>query len=836
MDRRSQINSRWIRLVFYLILFVPPGIRAEDEYALFKLIANQQEIGQIEAVCRSDGIYASLPELIGKLGYPYRYEPAATTFSTCCPDNTRCFSLHADTLYIGSEKRILPDSVLIVRTENLYLRTDYFEQLCDIPLQILFQSFKIQAQSNRPFPFEALRSQELRRQEFKIRKENNHLQSVDTIALRKAYLNTLGYAATASLSKNGFEGYDVLASTNAEFLRGALNMNYIHSKYKNSKQQELNFRHTYEFDRRWIRQFSVFRQTSTLLMSNLSGYANGIYLSNDNATFFNRRYYLYKSKTRPGANVEIYSNGELSTFVTADSLGNFEAIVPVTEGENTISAVTFNDYGESASDEQTIFIAQDLLPHKQFRYQLSSGVSDEGMFFTGATAEYGLTSFLTISSRAEVTLKEKHTSLLAGAGIKLSPWNWLQLGAEYYPYLKYRLILTGTSNRRFSYNFSYEQYRKGQQLLPLAPMRDIRAGISGELPLSWLHHSISFSLRDLQYQFGNSFSSSLRLTVFRGSFLLSSYFSSTSRKSFKFENFSYGGKVGYKINQALYNEFSYDRQENIRESIFRDRFQFKLTNSLQGNLAANYHMRANYTSIELGVTYRFPWTTFKGNGRATFPGWSIDAGIEGAVRFYPNRNMEWSNRNTSGASLHVALFADINGNQSYDKGEPILPDANVLVKTGAEITRKPSGIYFRNIAPGYAFKVIIPRQPLGEISWQITPVEKILYLSPGQSHSLYIPVQVISEISGEVYCSSKGKRKPIGGVTIEITRREDNQTIRERTDEWGTYYFTGLTAGTYTVKAISKQSSPTFEQQHTIVIPEGKEGIQVDHIDFVSEK
>lgn len=811
-------------LVIHLILYTPSVVRAEDEIVVFKLMVNNEELSQIETIFRSNTVYVSVLELMEKLGYFYQYNQADSLFEMCCPDKSNCFQIHADTLFTGSEKKNLSDSLLLVYPENLYLRSDYFEKLCGIQLEIIFQSFKINVKSTHSFPFEILRERELRRYNFKTNRENKLIGDIDSIPLRNLSFNTLGYAVTGNFSKKGLEGTDLLVSTNAEILGGALNLNYNYSAQKLNNRQELNFRHMYELNHRWIRQFSAFRQSGTLLMSNFDGYANGIYLSNDNAMFFNRRYYLYKSKTRPNENVEIYSNGELVSFVTADSLGNFEAIVPVMDGVNTLSAVTVNEYGESASDQQSVYMSPDLLPNKQFRYQFSSGISDSGKFFSGIIVEYGLTPFLTVTSRMETVTKGKHSSLLAGAGFKFSLWRWLQWGGEYYPQLKYKLLLTGSACRYLGYNVTYEQYQKEQRLLPLAPLRDLRASISGEIPFLSLNNSITFSLRDIQYSSTGTFASSLRLNVFRGNLLFTGHASTVSLQSFLFENFSYGLRIGYRFKQNFYNELSYDYQAGINEHLFRDRFQFKLTKQLQGYATADYYARARLVNVELGITYRVSWSTFRGGIRSNFPGWNMNVGAEGAMRLYPDRNIGWENRNSLGACLHVAVFADTNGNQVYDKDEPIIPEAKVLVKTGAEVTRKSTGIYFRNIAPGYAFKVHIPRQPLTDISWQITPFEKILYLSSGQSYSLYIPVQVISDVSGEVYSIEAGKRKSIRGMTVKLVRQGDNYTVEECTDEWGGYYFNGLTAGTYVIECTSGQQ--------TIVIPEGREGIQMEGVDF----
>lgn len=832
MDGRAKINNIWIVVIIHLALYISPFTHAEEEYVSFKLVFEQEVIGSIETIYRPEGIYVNLPRIMETLGYACEYKAGEKRFSTCCPDRSKCFHLLSDTLFIGTEEHILPDSLLILTTEEIYIRSDYFSHLCEINLEIIFQSFKIDITSSHTLPIEVLHNQEVRQRAFRANIEKSNSGLIDTIPLRKAYLNSIKYELSGSFSGEGIEGYDAVAGGNSELLGGSLNLNYAFSRYGDIRRQEFNFKQMYEFNNHWIRQLSVFRQNSCILMSGLEGDINGIYISNDDASFFNRRYYLYRSVTRPETTVEIYSNGTLVSLVTTDSLGHFETMVPVTDGINLLSAVTVDGYGSTVVDEQSVYISQDLLPRKQFRYQFSTGVSDSKEYFTGVIAEYGVTSSLTLSSRAELVIKDRHTALLAGVGLKYSFRTWLQIGADYLPFVKHKLYLTGNTAWRLGYSLIYEDYRKGQRLLPNAPLSDFRVNVSYVLPFLKTQHNVTFSLRDLHHRSGNTFSSAIRFNMFWRNYLLSGDISTVSRKSFSLGKVSYSARVGYKINNKFYNELHYDYNASVNEHTLRERLQFKLLHNLQGNCMVSYQVRNHYVGVELGVTCRLPRITLKGGSRAFFPGWSVNTGIEGSVQFYPNHNLDWNNRSSSNASLHVAVFADTNGNLVYDKGETIIPEAKVLVKTGAEEIRKPSGIYFRNIAPGHAFKINIPRQPLRDISWQITPIEKILYLSSGQSHSLYIPVQIISEVSGEVFTREGEKRKPLKKKVVELVRQGDNYVVREYTDNWGTYYFTGLTAGTYSMRVSSGNSSDLVLYPHTIIIPPGEEGIQMEHVDL----
>lgn len=840
MERSSlgQI-SFWVLLLILLpIESVLPNVRypdmqPEDEYDLvtFKMLIGRDEIGSIENVCIDDEVYICLPQLLDLLGYTYQWKPEESFFSSCCPDSKHCFSIHENKVIQNDTIRSISDSLIVFANQTLYLHASCIEPICSFGLSIVFQSLKVQVDDKFDFPVIRLRDQEVRRKRMLNGKENIQLQGVDTLPLKMLRLNSIGYALSTNVSENGLDSYGAVMSANGEFLKGALNINFNHADGANYSTDQFTFKLDYALRKRNLKQITFFRDYNTFKM-NLEGYSTGVYLSNDNTSFFNKRYYLYKGKTHPNTEVEIYNNKTLVSFVSADSLGNYEAVIPVSGGTNAISAVTFNNYGESVSDDKIIYMPLNIEPYKKFKYVLTSGYSDSNLLFAGLSMAYGLTPFLTVTGDAEIILNHGKLAGIAGIGLRLGWKQWLQASTDYFPFVKHELNVTGNLRRYFGYNILYEQYVKGQTKIPNAPVRNLQVDLSTEIPIHSFQNNLSLSIRQTDFNTGGNFSSYIRGNIFKNNYSTSIHVTSNSSRSFKIDNITFGGRFGYRLNKRIYMDLNYDYFTSISDHRFSDRLQYQFATKLFGTVNLQYFTKSKNITAEIGVIYRLPFVTLGSNVRASNQSWSGNSSISGGFNRYINNKIDLSNRNLSGSSLHVALFVDVNGNEAYDAGEEIIQGAKVIVKTGAETYTRKSGTYFRNISPYYAFKLIVPRQSFKDISWQITPVEKAICLLPYQSRSLYFPVKVISEVSGNVFKVSNGKQLFLKNVLITITHKGNGNTVKLLTDEWGFYSYLGLTAGAYEIALASDNLQANGPSVLHADIPESEEGVQLEGLDF----
>lgn len=842
MGRRALIGSLlvFLHLPGLLCYALPTVIEPEaegPEYVSFKVYIDRDLIGSVETLCRGETVFIRFDALMKLLGFSCETEVGQNGELNCCLQNEECFTIRSDSVERNGTVTLLPDSLHLYNDEaQLYVRDRAVQQLCGFTMQVVFQSLALLIDQKTPFPITVLRQQQRKREQLFDSGKVIPTEEVDTVAPGISRLTSLGYALSTSFAGDKLIGSSAQLSANGEFMRGSLNLTYSYDQSMRPDKSRFTFRQDYTLQKPLLKQVSAFR-SNTAMTTNLKGYANGIYLSNDANTFFEKRNYLYKGQTRPDANIEIYNNNELITYATSDSLGNYQALIPMVPGANQVVALTLDNFGASTPDERTVYLSVNLEQKQQFRYHFTSGYSDAGEFFGGLGAAYGITNFLTVTANAETVLDSSRVRLLAGAGLKWSGGKAVQLSADYYPEVKYRLSVTGSPFRYLAYNASFEHHNAQQTVIRGAPRRSLQLDISSQLFERHLPTLLTFSLRQLNYQHSTNFSTYLRMTNYYRRLSLSSYVNNSSQQNFRLGTYLIGSQLGYRITERLYNEASYEWSEAQQEHRFRNRTQYQLAQKLFVNFDAQYTLQRQQVNLQLSLVYRFPWMSAIGSAQTTGRKVSGSMGFNGGLNFYSNGAMSLTNRSAGGASLHVALYIDDNGNKQFDKGETIVRNPQIFVKTGAQMTQRKSGTYFSNLMPNSAFRLIIPRQSFGDISWQIDPVEKILYLSAYQSRSLYFPIKVISEVSGEVYQQKKGKRVALRSVPVEIVCSADSAVMaRVLTDEWGSYNFLGLTTGIYQVRTASRRYKSKDEKVHILTVPATKIGEHLDGIDFEMEK
>lgn len=802
----------------------------DRDYVTFKLFFDRNCFGDIRTICIGNVVYINLPDMMAALGYSCEWEVEKNRFSTCCPTSTHCFTIRQDSLLRNDTTTLLSDSVLICDEESIYLLNSHFKDVCSFEVTVLFQVFRLRIDDTTEHPKTRLiRQKEMRDKAFG-RQDDLQMLHVDTLPLNLSRLSSVGYSLSANTSQNGSVGYSGVLSANGEFLKGSLNLNYSRSQGKNYQSNQFTFKQDYGINKKFLKQVSFFRHFNTFTMD-LGRFTNGVYLSNSNTQFLNQRYYLYKGQTRPNANVEIYNNKILVAYVSADSVGHYSADIPVTNGSNTISTLTLNDYGEALSEQKIIYMPLFLQPKHKFMYSLSTGYADDGQFYSGLYTAYGITNKLTFTTMTESEFHSGHFNLIGGIGFKLAFNQWLQAAADYIPTLKYNISLTGIISKYTGYSLSYEKYKKGQKVVFSAPLKNINLDLNLTFPIEAFDNSLMFNMGHTQYEHSNRYTSSIRASVSKGSLYSTAYITGYSQRNFIPANLTFGGNAGYRINKQIYTNFSYCHYTKQHDNLFSERLQYQLTKHFFANAELQYQTANKNISVQLGFTYRFPWMAVGSNLRTNNSGWTMNNSISGGISFYGTRRLRFSDQAQSGSTLCVVMYVDRNGNQCYDKEEEIIQNPKVKILTGGERVADKNGVYFRNILPYQPVRLSIPRQVFNDISWQITPVDTVFCLSPYQSHTVYFPVQVLSEVSGEVFVMVNGKRSYRKNILIGIVSEQGGIT-RVRTDDWGLFDYTGLTAGKYRITVLSSNVKVRSKKEHEVVVPEQNEGVELGGIDF----
>ncbi|MEA2602424.1 MAG: large repetitive protein [Acidobacteriota bacterium] len=188
-------------------------------------------------------------------------------------------------------------------------------------------------------------------------------------------------------------------------------------------------------------------------------------------------------------------------------------------------------------------------------------------------------------------------------------------------------------------------------------------------------------------------------------------------------------------------------------------------------------------------------------------------------------------------SLGDLVWKDTDGDGVQDSGEPgisgvtvqLLNSSNAVIAT--DVTDS-SGIYgFSNVAAGtYTVKVVSSSLPAGytptyDLDGISSPHEAMVNLTANRTDVDfgYRPVAGTLSVGDRVWKDANGNGKQdsdeagISGVTVQLLNSGGTVIATTTTNSSGNYSFTGLTAGTYTVKVVtSSLPSTTFTETYDL--------------------
>ena len=178
---------------------------------------------------------------------------------------------------------------------------------------------------------------------------------------------------------------------------------------------------------------------------------------------------------------------------------------------------------------------------------------------------------------------------------------------------------------------------------------------------------------------------------------------------------------------------------------------------------------------------------------------------------------------TSGSTIHGTLFQDANQNKVMDSGESALAGWSMyldLSNSGVYSVADP--ITTTDAAGHYSFSGLVPGtwivRAIPPANWQqTTPTNPYgLHVTVGLDQSViasnigFHPLTTTASVSGTFFYDSNANGKwdsgepisPLWGVYIDVNHdgKQDTGDIYVRADSNGKYIFSGLAAGTYTIR------------------------------------
>lgn len=809
-----------------------------SEEVVMKLFVNAQSWGTVTVLCDSTDCYINLPELLNILEFAYELQPEQKIFKAVVSTAGDYYTVNCDTLRISADGRISIGDVRWNSADELFLKSNYIYQIYGIRTNFTMSSLALDLITSQPVPAVLRQQRQARKTKLLKEKGDNILTNIDTVALSNFRVNSVGYNISPYFNSDGSVNWGLRGNTNGELLKGSFLVNYNYSSnYDSPWNDNLTFGWNKPLlNKKWLKSVNVYHDYSNLITTT-RGYVTGVSISNEKRSSYLDRYYSYQGRTTPDTEVEIYNNGTLIQYVHSDSTGHYEVEIPTYGGDNKIVAISYDSFGLPVSSEELIYLPPDMQAKGRLGYRLSAGYTDEGRFFVAPMLTYGLTKYITLLAGNETLFGSQKATSIALLGAKVAVTKKFRLDLNYAPLVKWDFTLSTNIGRMLNGNITYERFNPDQTVIDYNPEQRLLATFNGDLPFKSLRGNYNLSVQYYKYPFGESFSTYLGVYYWWRK-ILTNLSVSTGSDCMKLENMAYTVRVGYNISSRLYGELSAEYQSRRSDFQTRARVNYQFKNQLTAYLESEYGFRSKRYSVSLGMSWRLPWMQIKSgmfNAKNYTSGYM---GISGSAIFQEH-GVAFSDRYVAGSSILVAMYVDSNGNKVYDKGEPIFKDANVLVHTSGEEKRTAKGVLYTNIPANQAFKIVIPQQNFPDITWQIEHQQINLLFSSYQSRSFYIPIKVISEVSGRVYIVKKGVKVGVKGAKLTITDTKMYTSVTIKTDDWGYYNYMGLTCGTYKIDIPAAELAALKLKKEgddlpLIVIEPALEGEQIDLLNIES--
>ncbi len=163
---------------------------------------------------------------------------------------------------------------------------------------------------------------------------------------------------------------------------------------------------------------------------------------------------------------------------------------------------------------------------------------------------------------------------------------------------------------------------------------------------------------------------------------------------------------------------------------------------------------------------------------------------------------------STGGAIAIRAYQDANGNQSFDPGEPVIPDVEFNIGSGKKITDASGLTFIGGLGDGTRATLNADTESLPDIS--LAPERDGVEIIPraGRIHVTNFALQQLSDIAGTAYFSEgNALGREVSGLRLMLTDAAGKSIARARTEADGTYFFEQIRPGDYTIQIDKAQAA-----------------------------
>ncbi len=827
ISKSLKISNTLISIFFSLLFLCTPIFAQNNENDEFEVFLSFRHRGVIDNLVvsyyKSDEFFLPLNELFNVFEIEINSNGLQTNGNFSANQIPYSIDLEKQIIQFGNETFTLTKEDFLVKELDSYLRISRFSEVFDLNFDVDFNSLSLSLQTDVELPAVArtLRNRTRRITDRSIDEafhpllQNSSKNFID--------LGFLDYSLSSNI-RTDQTSYNYNSSIGMKIAGGDLQGSFF-GTYTNQFSTFSTNRFRWQFINRNSKLLSRVIIGQTSMDGVLPNSYTGIRITNEPIEarqVFDE--FEIEGSTFPESEIELYVNNSLVDFSTADDIGNYRFLTPISYGSSQLSLKIFGPTGQVLEQRKRIQVPFTFIPEGELNYVINAGRLDNPIIGSTvrnnviqANTGYGITNWLTTKVGVEYyeNLNTTNSTIFTSLVSARFLYNYI-LNLQAVSNSFYRASINAVYPNAASVNLGYTDYISKASLLNTAG-NDKQINASLFYPLKFLKIPLNFRVSSFSRYRDNNVSTTFRTDL------------SVRLQKFNFR-FGYSDRLFDSYNpfnstdaSAIISSATYNVSRNptipsiLRGAFFRtqmryfpsrnsiDSFEFLYSRSLLGNgrlqLVAGRNFTTGLNNIRFNLIFDFKKvrtnSTFIRNNNS----FSSTQNIRGSIGYDSNyRNFILTSRDQVGRSgTAIKLFVDNNNNNAFDEGDDSIDDGGFRIgRSGSSSIKKNGIIYYTQMQPYFRYNMDMNKGSI-QNPMLVPNLDKFsIVTEPNSFKQIEIPFYMSGVIDGNIQrIFSTGKQEGIGGLKVTL-KSTDNDFIKElRTFSDGSFYEYEVPPGDY---------------------------------------
>lgn len=779
----------------------------EYEEITIKLNVDKLGVYEMDAVYFEDEVYLPIIDLFQKLDIFLTHSQELDTISGFIlnPENSFSLNLLSNKISFREKEKQLTNKQIIASFKDVFLPAKVYKEMFEMTMEFNLRELTVYLRSDIELPIiKQLRIKNLRKN---LAVLNGEIISDTTISRKWNCVRgaIVDWGLLSSIDQSGKNTQQLKAAVGLELLGGALNLRSNLIRDSLITFQNTSFKWQYVNDR-----LPVVKQIE---LGNINAGLKGQTISNfygvkiTNTSYSHKKSfgkYLIERKTQPGWEVELYMNGVLINFTTADLNGYFSFEIPLVFGNSSIMLRYYGPWGQEDKEELHINIPFTFTAKGKLEYQINSGITADSShyLFHKNQLSYGINRRMTANVEYEYFAGNTLNPHIFSSSInsiigKNILFNYTFL---YQSNHSFELLMRTKKNVQFS--LKHKQFLKDQSIIQTINFSESDLGFNSLLLNRKLKIYFRSSNRAIINM--NGFSLFSESTV---SFFYKRINSGLTFLGGQQASFSWNTSIRFKKNWSLVHNFQYSITRKTPETSYVQ-IQKKINKTIFIESGANYSYLTKQLQVNLAVYINLKKMRSGINTSISKNQIVCDQTLAGSLILSagPKKIMATNSNGIGKAGIDVFVFLDINHNEKRDPNEPLLKDISVGINKGQRVLTEIDSIHrFVALEPYANYLITVENSGFQSISWILEKQTWSVSSDPNQIKQVYVPVKPMGEVNAMIYFNRNGSETGAKRLIVYIVNESGQQVAKGLTEQDGTFNFLGLKPGKYQLKFDEKQ-------------------------------